>query len=195
MDIRQLFGLTSHRKVVLAGTRPKAEGPPTIEDGSINALRRQLIQVLLRDSMRRHGIPAGWMDCQMLVVSSRSRGEGMYVRLVIKHWDIRLLTYAYAFQKSLMVDIKRFEPHATQWLYGISWQLEVADSCPHQELPHRSVWEQHPHPPELSSEVKSDLERMFAARDSDMLLRGAEAASHPAGTYEKTQPQLLARQH
>lgn len=195
MDIRQLFGLKSHRKVVLAGPKPQAEGPPTIEDGSINALRRQLVQVLFRDSIRRHGIPAGWMDCQMLVVSSRSRGEGMYVRLVIKHWDVRLLTYAYAFQKSLMQDIRRFEPHATQWLYGISWQLEVGDSCPHQELPPRSAWELHPHHAAAFGDVKSDLERMFAVRDSDMLLRGAEAAAHPAGTYEKTQPQLLARQH
>ncbi len=61
----------------------------------------------------------------MLLVSSHSRGEGRYVRLAMKHWGLRLLTYTVAFQKSLTLDITRFEPRASQWLYGILWQLEV----------------------------------------------------------------------
>ena len=186
MNFHDLFGLKSRPKPLPAKTRARtraiAEGPPTIEDGSANALRRQLVQVLLRDVVRRHGIPPGWLDCQMLVVSSRSRGEGMYVRLVMKHWDPRLLNYAVAFQKALMVDIMRFEPHAADWLYGISWQLDVGDTCPYQELPDRSVWQEPAqksshepshaptpkpapkpsHEPDLQSELKTDLERIFA---------------------------------
>lgn len=193
MNFHSLFGLKSHPKPPPAKARAKtiaAEGPPTIEDGSANALRRQLVQVLLRDVMRRHGIPAGWLDCQMLVVSSRSRGEGMYVRLVMKHWDPRLLNYAVAFQKALMVDIMRFEPHAADWLYGISWQLEVGDSCPYMELPDRSAWEEPSQKPDPQIELKTDLERIFAIRDSDMLMRGEEAA-RPARAYAKTEPQKL----
>ena len=205
MNLRSLFGLKSHPKPPPAKAKAKtiaAEGPPTIEDGSANALRRQLVQVLLRDVVRRHGIPPGWLDCQMLVVSSRSRGEGMYVRLVMRHWDPRLLNYAVAFQKALMVDIMRFEPHAADWLYGISWQLEVGDTCPYKELPDRSVWQepaqkpshqppQKPaHEPTPQDELKTDLERIFAIRDSDMLMRGEEAG-RPARAYAKTEPQKL----
>ncbi|MFC5519548.1 hypothetical protein [Polaromonas jejuensis] len=192
MNIRQLFGLKSRAKPLKAEPASAAEGPATIEDGSANALRRQLVQVLVRDSLRRHGIPAHWLDCQMLLVSSRSRGEGMYVRLVVKHWDMRLLTYAVAFEKSLRIDITRFEPHAAQWLYGISWQLEVGDSCPYLQLPDRSIWTL---PPKhhAESELKQDLERMFAIRDADMLARGAAAPTHPSGAYAKTEPQTLAK--
>ncbi len=194
MKIRQWFGLSRRPKPAPpTGPDPRAEGPATIEDGSANALRRQLVQVLVRDSMRRHGIPYAWLDCQMLLVSSRSRGEGMYVRLVVKHWDIRLLTYAFAFQKSLMMDITRFEPHASQWLYGISWQLEVGDSCPYPELPDRSVWTAPPKKHGEHGELKQDLERMFAIRDADMLVRGAEANAHAVGAYAKTQPQKLVK--
>lgn len=191
MNFHSLFGLKSHTKPPPAKAKARtiaAEGPPTIEDGSANALRRQLVQVLLRDVVRRHGIPAGWLDCQMLVVSSRSRGEGMYVRLVMKHWDSRLLNYAVAFQKALMVDIMRFEPHAADWLYGISWQLEVGDTCPYKELPDRSAWAEPSQRPDPQIELKTDLERIFAIRDSDMLMRG-EAA--PARAYAKTEPQKL----
>lgn len=191
MNIQQLFGFKSHPKPVLAGPKPSYEGPATIEDGSANALRRQLVQVLLRDSMRRHGIPPTWLDCQMLLVSSKSRGEGMYLRILMKHWDMRLLTYAVAFQKSLLLDITRFEPHATEWLYGISWQLDISDnSCPYPDLPDRSVWDD-PQKIDANSERKQDLERLFAVRDADMLLRGAEAAAHPVGPYAKTEPQKL----
>jgi hypothetical protein len=192
MNIRHLFGLESHPKTAPASTRPPHEGPATIEDGSANALRRQLIQVLLRDSMRRHGIPPTWMDCQMLLVSSRSRGEGMYLRIIIKHWDLRLLTYALAFEKSLMQDITRFEPHVSQWLYGVSWQMDVGDSCPYTSLPDRHVWEDHAPPAHVRGELKQDLAHIFAIRDADMLVRGSEAA-YPAGTYDATQPQTLHR--
>jgi hypothetical protein len=174
MNFHDLFGLKSRPKPLPAKTKARtraiAEGPPTIEDGSANALRRQLVQVLLRDVVRRHGIPPGWLDCQMLVVSSRSRGEGMYVRLIMKHWDTRLLTYAVAFQKALMIDITRFDPDASDWLYGISWQMEVGNSCPYMELPERSMWEEPPKKPDASSELKTDLERIFAIR-----LRHADA--------------------
>ncbi len=191
MNISAFFGLKSRTKPVFSGSRPRAEGPSTIADGSPNALRRQLVQVLVRDVMRRHGIPANWLECQMLLVSSRSRGEGMYVRLVIKHWDLRLLTYAVAFQKSLMLDITRFEPRASQWLYGISWQLEVGDTCPYPELPANSVWAEAPKKALADSDRKQNLEHLFAGHDGEMLMRGGQAAGPVTGAYAKTQPQTL----
>lgn len=192
MNFRHLFGMKSHTKSAPSNSQPHSDGPPTIADGSANALRRQLIQVLLKDSVRRHGIPMHWLDCQMLLVSSRSRGEGMYLRIIMKHWDLRMLTYAVAFEKSLMTDITRFEPHASDWLYGISWQMDVGDSCPYPDLPNRHLWEKHPIKADAGSEVKQDLARMFAIRDADMLVRGADAA-YPIGNYDKTQPQALPR--
>lgn len=126
-----------------ASTRPlvsNRDNPLTIEDGSDNATRRQLVQVLLRDALRKYGIPPRWIDCQMMVVSSRSRGPGMYVRLVVRQWDDRLLNYAHAFQTALMVEITRFEPQASLWLHGISWQLEVADTCPYGTMPDKGFW-------------------------------------------------------
>ena len=116
------------------------DNPSSIVEGSENATRRQLVQVLTKDVLRRSGIPHQWVDCQMLVVASRSRGPGMYVRLVVKQWDARLMTYAFAFQKALLADIVRFDPKAVTWLHGISWQLEMASTCPYPSLPDKSFW-------------------------------------------------------
>ncbi len=121
-------------------SRMPADNPATMEDDSESGMRRQLIHVLLRDSLRRHGISPDWIDCQILVVSSRSRGAGMYVRLVVRHWDDRLMRYLLAFQKAMQTDIERFEPKAADWLHGISWQLEPENECPFLQMPDKSFW-------------------------------------------------------
>ena len=191
------------------------DNPPTIMDGSENATRRQLVQVLLRDLLRRSGIPPQWLDCQMLVVSSRSKGAGLYVRLVVKHWDVRLMNYTFAFQNELTNDILRFDPQAAGWLHGVSWQLEVTDSCPFPSLPAPQFWAEAKQPaaqailpPAVvvavqkpknrtpvnvplvdSTETADDLEKLFAIRDRELDRQAAHGVM-PVG-YEKTQPSPL----
>lgn len=138
--IVSLFGRSPHAAAAKHTPASSRDNPLTIEDGSDNATRRQLVQVLLRDALRKYGIPLRWIDCQMLLVNSRSKGPGMYVRLVVRQWDDRLMNYAFAFQNALMVEITRFEPQASQWLHGISWQLDVAETCPHRNMPDKSYW-------------------------------------------------------
>ena len=116
------------------------DNPHTIEDNSDNATRRQLVQMMLRDGLRKHGIPPGWVECRILVVNSRSRGQGLYLNLVMRHWDMLLLTYAHAFQQQLLSAITEFEPQASVWLHGISWELDVDDSCPYLDMPDPSIW-------------------------------------------------------
>ena len=193
------------------------DDPLTIEDGSDNATRKQLVQVLLRDVLRKSGIPPAWIECRMLVVVSRTKGSGMFVRLVIKHWDARLMDYAFAFQNTLLTDIERFDQNV-DWLHGISWELELGDSCPYKTLPEKSFWE---NPvakdaalapaafvsvmaPELTAAATSapsfesrnddddpekDLEALFAIRDKELEKQGVEGLN-PVG-YEKTQPSPL----
>ena len=112
-----------------------------LHDGSEAATRGQLVQVLLRDLIRKSGMQPGWVQCQVQVINSRSRGQGIYVRLIVKHWDERLMKYAFAFQKALLTEIVQFEPAAGIWLHGIAWQLDVAASCPLTELPDPDFWQ------------------------------------------------------
>ena len=138
--IQKLFGARAPATPPKTVSGTSHDNPPTIQEGSENAIRHQLVQVLLRDVVRRHGIPPHWIDLQMLVVSSSSRGPGLYVRLVLKEWDQRLMNHAYALQNTLLDDIARFEPRASEWLHGLSWQLEFGDSCPYLSLPGKSFW-------------------------------------------------------
>lgn len=177
------------------------DNPHTIEDNSDNAVRRQLVQMMLRDGLRKHGIPAGWIECRVLVVHSRSRGPGLHVKLVMRHWDMLLLTYARAFEQQLIAAIQEFEPAAPSWLHGISWELDVGDSCPYLDMPDPAIWREIPATPDIAmpkpvlktrtaqaspapaapendeeSDLRRDLERMFAIRDANIESAFADAA-------------------
>lgn len=188
------------------------ESQHTIEDNSDNGTRRQLVQTLLRECLRRNGIPPGWIECQMLVVNSRSRGPGMYARLVLRHWDPRLLTYTYAFQKELLAAIAQFEPQSSIWLHGVSWEFNVGDKCPYPDMPDPAIWrESSPHavpavtaaaPADATAAVAStatgaddevlrdlkDLQSMFAARDASL---EEKAASGAQTDFQPTEPSGL----
>lgn len=214
--MRMLFGGRAPTKPI-HNTAPASRAMPLSQDeSSENTTRSQLVQVVLRDVLRRHGIPFNWIESQMLMVASRSRGTGMYVRLIMKHWDDRLITHAFALQNTLLADIARFEPRAFDWLHGVSWQFDVDGSCPHTSLPHKAYWQEPVIPvtpgaaaapaPEVTpptptapaappavsvseQEALQDLQRLFMIRDQEI---GRQAADgKPPVGYEKTKPTPL----
>ena len=132
-----LFGRTEARPSSFPNSRSHSS---SIQDDSENATRAQLVQVTMRDLLRKSGIPPGWIECQVQINNSRTLGQGLFVRLVIHHWDDRLMLYTFALQKALLAEIMQFEPKAHTWLQGVSWQLTVASTCPYQTLPHRDSW-------------------------------------------------------
>ena len=168
----------------------------TTELGNHAATRRELIRVLARDSLRYAGIPNDWIECQVLLLPSRTGETFMHARLVVKHWDERLMRYAYAFQRRLMAEIERFEPNASDWLQSITWQYLADDECPYRELPDPASWTaKAPEPPARRAEpvpepevddVQHDLRRLFAVRDAELAARANVTTSRD---FQETQPE------
>lgn len=213
--LKKLFNLFGRNLVAASNSSlPNSRNPQqsVLNDGSETATRSQLVQVVLRDLVRKSGMPPGWVQCQIQVINSRSRGKGLYLRLIMRHWDERLLQYAFAFQKALLTDIVKYEPKATSWLQGIAWQLEVATTCPLTELPGPQFWRapiaavKPPdpfdiiplpahvvtipvEPQEPPDDTAQDLARLFAIRDSELAKLSADNLSPAA--YERTEPSPL----
>ena len=200
-----------------AGARD-AGGPPTSQFGdsetttelsSKNAPRRELVQVVLRDTMRRHGIPSDWIECSILSVMSARRGPGMHVQLVVRQGDDRLLTYVHAFQESFLREIEKFEPKADEWIFSLSWQFEGKAVPSNKEMPPPSTWGKAtagPAPaqapkasrapaagapavapaPAEDAELEQDLKALFAIRDAVLKDEVADEDRHPE--FAPTQP-------
>jgi hypothetical protein len=142
--LSRLFGKKSRRAPPAPSLSELLRQNAAQESGSKSGRRRELLRVALRDTLQRHGIPAGWVSADVLVSSSRSGERGIHWRLVLKHWEPRLLTHAVALQHSLVKRVTTSDPMASSWLTGISWQLAVADEslCP--AMPSPRFWATRP---------------------------------------------------
>lgn len=92
--------------------------------GSRNAPRRELVQVVLRDTMRKHGIPSDWIDLRILSTVNRHGRPGLHVCFVVKQAHDRMLGHLFSFQDSFQTELAQFEPRAADWLLTVAWQFE-----------------------------------------------------------------------
>ena len=105
-----------------------------------NTVRKDLLRLVLREMHTRTGIPAHWLDAQMMRSSSPRRGEGLHVRFYVRHWDPRLLEHAPAFEREYTRRLVMMDPQAREWLHGFSWQFVLPDADAAPPLPHPKSW-------------------------------------------------------
>jgi hypothetical protein len=105
-----------------------------------HSTRCELLRVVLRDTLNRQGIPASWLGTQTLVSTSRSGVQGIHWRLLVRHWDARLLTHSMALQQQLLKRVLTLDPLAASWLTGISWQFALPDESVCPGMPHPGAW-------------------------------------------------------
>jgi hypothetical protein len=176
--------------------------PASQQSVSPAGTRREMLRVVLRDTLNRHGIPAAWIVAEILSTTARDGERGLHWRLHIKHWDPRLLTHSVALQNALIRRVMTFDPLAEKWLTGISWQYELEDESGCPPLPHPTSWSapvRKDAPPAAVvagpamgdviagpvhiEEVHEDLNQLLALRDEDFQKHaqgGGWASTEPA---------------
>ena len=203
--IDRIFGNGKDRETPVGSTSTQfQESEPDSSDSqpSRNAPRRELVQVVLRDTMRKHGIPSDWIDCRILSSVSRSGRKGMHVNFVVRKAHDRLLAYVFAFQDSFERELARFEPRARRdWLLSLGWEFEGFNAV---EMPDPNTWAQSGPAPlqggfanrvreeqrKSEEDVQEDLQALFAIRDAAMAdtAKRAPAARDEQPDFQPTQP-------
>jgi hypothetical protein len=115
------------------------ESEPDSEDSHAprSAPRRELVQVMLRDTMRKHGIPSDWIECRVLSAVTRTGRRGLHVNFVVLQAHEQLLPYVFAFQDSFERELSRFEPRWRDWLMSLGWEFT---GFKHAEMPDATNW-------------------------------------------------------
>lgn len=150
--------------------------------------RREVVHLVLRETMRQHGIPSDWIECRTLSMVSGHKATGTYVTLIVRDGHDRLLPYVPAFQASFRAALERFDPRVGEWLRGLAWQFEGAESTP-AGMPPANSWFAPPVGMEVKeveddAQLQSDLQALFAIRDAAL----SEAKSQqPASDFQQTQ--------
>lgn len=210
--IDRIFGNGKEREgtAASASTQFRESEPDSDQPASRNGPRRELVQVVLRDTMRKHGIPSDWIECRMLSSVSRTGRRGLHVNFVVRQAHDRLLAYVFAFQDSFERELARFEPRARDWLLSLGWEFQGFNAA---EMPDPNTWAQSgPAPlvqpqrrpsnsnfagldelvveePKADEDVQRDLQALFAIRDA-AIADTAPRKRGPEGQadFQPTQP-------
>lgn len=174
--------------------------------GSPHSVRKDLLRLVLRETLSRNGIPQAWLSADMLRTTSTKREQGLHVRFLVREWEPRLLMHGPALEQEFAQRLGVLDPQSADWLMGFSWQfaLDDASACP--PLPHPGSWTLPPvteapaaaahetKPADIiegpvviaraGEDVRADLEKLLAVRDADMQRHAqggdAFAATRPA---------------
>lgn len=130
--------------------RPNDQGTPSAAPVSITPkgtpqrsdVRRDLIRVVLKETLRLHGIPVGWIGCEVIIVARAPREEQLHIQLVLIRWDEQLLRYAAALQQQLLLGLDRFDPSVDHSKYIFSWRFAPDCGCPFPLMPDPTSWRQ-----------------------------------------------------
>lgn len=201
-----------------AAARGAKTGPSTQHGAnSPQTVRKELVKVTVRDTLVKNGIPVDWIRSEPLTTASPGREAGVHVRLVVLHWDPRLMQHAVALQDNFEKRLQAVDPNTAQWLMGVSWQFTPRNGSACPPLPHPGSWTAQPplaaevdrnadtRPPGGSADVisgptrigaqqppkdaRKDLERLMGERDAYF---GSDTnnpfgKTEPMG-FDKTQP-------
>ena len=156
---------------------------------SVNSVRKDLLRLVLRETLTRNGIPQAWLGADMVRSTSSKREPGLHVRFLVRTWEPRLLQHGPALEREFQQRLQVLDPQADDWLMGFSWQFMLADPAVCPPLPHPGSWTApraddapvHAGPAtkpgdiiegpvviKPAEEVKADLERLLALRDEDL---------------------------
>jgi hypothetical protein len=179
------------------------------------SVRKDLLKLVLRETLTRNGIPPTWVSADMLRTNSAARRDtGLHVRFLVRHWDPRLMLHAVAFEQEFFERLTLLDPVAGNWLMGFSWQFTMPDKTACPPLPHPGTWTAPPPPTSPApltaqgvpssfgdviagptslesskplDDVRADLERLLALRDED--IRKHAGDHHYAATRPATLPE------
>ena len=193
--LKRIFGSTSPAFQPGSNSQPASQFPVTASSqhsqsplAQQNAGHRELLRLVLRDTLNRTGIPTSWLGADLLAATSRGREPGIHVRLSLKHWDPRLMLHGIAFENAFRKRLLTLDPLAEHWLLGISWQFSLTDdsNCP--PMPHPGVWTSSvPTSAFLpAAEATSEAEVRMNASDPADLLGGSIVISGPAATPDSS---------
>lgn len=105
-----------------------------------HAERKELLKAAMRELLKHNGIPEGWLSADLLRTTSVRREQGIHVRLLVRHWDPRLMLHGVALEQDFFERLIALDPTATDWLMGFSWQFNLPDASACPRLPEPATW-------------------------------------------------------
>ncbi len=126
-------------------------------------IHRELIRVVLKDTLRMHSVPAGWLTCEVVVLPRRGGAEDLIIQLIVLKWSETLMRCAQALERALLQGLDRFDPSVDHSQYIVSWRFAPSCGCPLSQMPEPQAWTQS-EPASVASNVTPIMDRRKSVR-------------------------------
>lgn len=144
---------TDSKSMSLNSTREKSD------------IQRELIRVVLKDTLRRLGIPFDWLSCEVIIIAHGMGNDELHIQLSLMKWHETFLRYGPALERQLVRGLDRFDPSVDHSKYIISWRFSPDCGCPFTVMPPPRFWTHvEPPAPAVVEEAPSVLDRRHSKR-------------------------------
>ena len=185
---KDLAGAASQNPSVIHSTTDSHSPVQSGGSPSPTGIRKDIIRVILKQTLTHNGIPTAWLAAQALVTKSREHSTGLHIRFSILHWDVRLMQHAFDFQEDFNDRLLALDPQAEAWMFGYSWQFKVPGISPG-GMPHPGSW---------TSDTKVDNPRVtkgavvLAGGSADVISGPVVISRQPASSADDVRSDLKA---
>jgi hypothetical protein len=101
---------------------------------------RELVRVVLRDTLRKHGIPTDWVGCQIASRTQSGQATAHQIQLVILKWHEGLFRFAPLLQQQILQGLQQFDPQSDHSGHGVVWSFAPNCGCPYTTMPAPTYW-------------------------------------------------------
>jgi hypothetical protein len=148
--------------------KPRIDSPLSAELAQTSTqqhtdIHRELIRVVLKDTLRMHSVPAGCLTCEVVVLPRRGGDEDLIIQLIVLKWSETLMRSAQALERALLQGLDRFDPSVDHSKYIVSWRFAPSCGCPQSQMPEPQAWTRS-EPPSAVSNVTPIMDRRKSPR-------------------------------
>jgi hypothetical protein len=126
-----------------ASTSPSADSPSTLGVSSLsqNPINyRDLVRMVLRDTLRLNGIPIDWVGCEVISRPHSGQVQTFQINLIVYTWHEGLLRYAPLLRQQVLQGLQHFDPANNHSSHVMAWVFAPTCGFPHTRMPGPAYW-------------------------------------------------------
>ncbi len=101
---------------------------------------RDLVRMVLRDTLRLNGIPIDWVGCEVLARPHTGPSPTYQVNLIVYTWHDGLLRYAPLLKQQIVQGLQHFDPAHNHNAHVIGWVFAPSCRSPYTRMPGPAYW-------------------------------------------------------
>jgi hypothetical protein len=105
-------------------------------------VQRELVRVVLKNVLRKHGVASEWMTCEVFQAARPSGRLEPRVELILRVWNQPLLLHTNALARHMAQELARFDPINFRADRAVSWRLASDCTTPFDSMPAPETWTQ-----------------------------------------------------